>query len=247
LFVRRDTFEGNIEFRNVTFTYPDENKKALDNVSFKINAGEKVGIVGKIGSGKTTIEKLILGLYKPQSGTILIDGIDINQIDPSDLRKNIGYVPQNVNLFRGTVKENILYKAPYVDDATMLRSSKLAGVDDFIKLHPKGYDMPVGERGDGLSGGQKQAIAIARAFLLDSPIILLDEPTNSVDNSMEAKIKKNLMENLKGKTAILITHKIGMLDIVDKVIVMDNGKVVLSGNKQEVLRKLSSNSKKNQT
>ncbi len=238
-FVTRERFEGNIEFKDVTFSYPDEDKKALDNVSFSIKAGEKVGIVGKIGSGKTTIEKLILGLYKPQSGSILIDGIDINQIDPADLRKNIGYVPQDVNLFRGNVKENILYKAPYVNDETMLKASKLAGVDDFIKLHPKGYDMPVGERGDGLSGGQKQAIAIARAFLLDAPIILLDEPTNSVDNSMEAKIKNNLLKILKNKTTLLITHKMNLLQLVDRLIVMDNGKLILDGKKEEVLKKLS--------
>ena len=238
-FIRRDEFNGFIEFQNVTFSYPDEEKKALDDVSFKIVPGERVGIAGKIGSGKTTLEKLVLGLYKPDSGTILIDGIDISQIDPADLRKNIGYVPQDVNLFRGSVKNNIIYKAPYVNDDQMLRASKLAGVDDFVKLHPKGYDMPVGERGDGLSGGQKQAIAIARAFLLDAPIVLLDEPTNSVDNVMEANIKKNLSKNIVGKTALLITHKNSILSLVERLIILDNGKLVIDGSRDEVLRKLN--------
>jgi len=238
-YVRREKFEGNIEFKDVSFSYPDEDKKALDRVSFKIKSGEKIGIVGKIGSGKTTIEKLILGLYKPDSGTILIDGIDINQIDPADLRKNIGYVPQNVTLFRGTVKENILYKAPYASDEQMLRASKIAGVDDFVKLHPKGYDMPVGERGDGLSGGQKQSIAIARAFLLDAPMLLLDEPTNSVDNVMEFKIRANLANVIKQKTLLLVTHKTSMLQLVDRLIIMDNGKLILDGQRDEVLKKLN--------
>ena len=242
-FVRRESFNGFIEFQNVTFTYPDEEKKALDDISFKIFPGEKVGIAGKIGSGKTTLEKLILGLYTPDSGSILIDGIDINQIDPADLRKNIGYVPQNVSLFRGSVKNNILYKAPYASDEDMLLASKLAGVDSFVKLHPKGYDMPVGEGGDGLSGGQKQSIAIARAFLLDAPIILLDEPTNSVDNVMEANIKSNLSKNLGDKTTILITHKNAMLQLVNRLIILDNGKLVIDGKKDEVLKKLSTPTK----
>ena len=238
-FIRREEFHGFIEFQNVSFSYPDEEKKALDDISFKIVPAERVGIAGKIGSGKTTIEKLILGLYKPQSGTILIDGIDINQIDPADLRKNIGYVPQDVNLFRGSVKNNIIYKAPYISDEQMIRASKLAGVDDFVKLHPKGYDMPVGERGDGLSGGQKQAIAIARAFLLDAPIVLLDEPTNSVDNVMESKIRANLSRNIVGKTTILITHKSSILSLVDRLIILDNGKLVIDGKRDEVLKKLN--------
>ncbi|WP_024954691.1 type I secretion system permease/ATPase [Sulfurospirillum arcachonense] len=238
-FVHRVKFNGFIEFQNVSFSYPDEDKKALDNVSFKVFAGERVGIAGKIGSGKTTLEKLILGLYKPESGTILIDGIDINQIDPADLRKNIGYVPQEVNLFRGSVKNNIIYKAPYINDKQMLVASKLAGVDDFVKLHPKGYDMPVGERGDGLSGGQKQGIAIARAFLLDAPIMLLDEPTNSVDNVMESKIRVNLAKNIVGKTTILITHKNSILELVDRLIILDNGKLIVDGKRDEVLQKLN--------
>ncbi len=237
-FVRRNIFKGSIEFKNVSFKYPDTYKGALDGISFKINPGEKVALIGRNGSGKTTIEKLILGLYQPETGSVLIDGIDIKQLDPADLRKNIGYVPQDVVLFKGTVKENIVYKAPYVDDVTILKAAKIAGVDDFVNNHPQGFDLPVGERGDGVSGGQKQSIAVARAFLLDFPIMLLDEPTNFMDNTIEMKLENSLKENLKEKTTVLITHKTSLLNLVDRVIVVDNGRVVLDGQKDVVLRKL---------
>lgn len=238
-FVRRERFSGRIEFQNVTFAYPDSNKKALENVSFKINAGEKVGILGRNGSGKTTVEKLILGLYAPDSGSVLVDGIDINQIDPVDLRKNIGYVPQDVVLFNGTVRENIVYKAPYSDDETILKAAKMGAVDEFIDAHPLGFDMPVLERGDGISGGQRQSIAIARAFLVDVPIMLLDEPTNSLDNTSENRIKQALRESLKDKTTILVTHKMSLLDLVDRLIVIENGHVLLDGKKEDVIAKLN--------
>lgn len=238
-FVRREHFAGKIEFQNVSFAYPESSKYALENVSFKIQAGEKVAILGRNGSGKTTIEKLILGLYAPENGSVLLDGIDINQIDPVDLRKNIGYVPQDVILFHGTVRENIVYKAPYVDDATILKAAKIGGVDEFIDGHPLGYDMPVLERGDGVSSGQRQSIAIARAFLLDTPIMLLDEPTNSLDNTSENRMKQFLKEGIEGKTAILVTHKMSLVDLVDRLIVIDNGKIVLDGKRDDVLAKLN--------
>ncbi|WP_169974417.1 MULTISPECIES: type I secretion system permease/ATPase [unclassified Campylobacter] len=238
-FIRRNTFDGKIEFKNVSFSYPESTKSSLDRVNFVINPGEKVGIIGKNGSGKTTIQKLILGLYSPTDGSVLIDGIDINQIDPADLRRNIGYVPQDVMLFKGTVRANIVYKAPHVDDMQIIKAAKISGVDEYVDSHPLGFDMPVFERGEGISGGQRQAIAVARAFLLDSPIILLDEPTNSLDSSVEAKLKNNLKYNTKNKTMILITHKTSLLDLVDRLIVVDGGKILLDGTKEDVLAKLS--------
>ncbi len=238
-FIRREKFMGKIEFKNVSFAYPGNEHNALENVSFKIEAGEKVGILGRNGSGKTTIEKLILGLYIPTSGSVLIDGIDINQIDPVDLRKNIAYIPQDVVLLNGTVRENIVYKAPYVDDETILRAIKVGGVDDFVDSNPLGADLPVMERGDGISGGQRQSVAIARAFLLDSPIVLLDEPTNSLDNSTENKIRDLLKENIQDKTAILVTHKVSLLNLVDRLIVLNDAHVVIDGKKDEVLAKLN--------
>ncbi|WP_263834129.1 type I secretion system permease/ATPase [Sulfurospirillum oryzae] len=239
VFVRREHFAGKIEFKNVSFKYPDTTKYALENVSFTIEAGEKVAILGRNGSGKTTVEKLILGLYAPDSGSVLIDGIDINQIDPVDLRKNIGYVSQDVVLFHGTVRENIVYKAPYVSDEVILKAAKLSGVDEFINCHPLGYDMPVFERGDGISGGQRQSIAIARAFLVDAPIMLLDEPTNSLDNTSETRVKNYLQEGIQGKTTILVTHKMSLVDLADRLIVIDNGKVVLDGKRDDILAKLN--------
>ena len=238
-FVRRNSFEGKIEFKNVSFTYPDTTKGSLDRLNFVIQPGEKVGIIGRNGSGKTTLQKIILGLYAPTEGSVLIDGIDINQIDPADLRRNIGYVPQDVVLFKGTVRENIVQKAPYVDDMQIIKAAKVSGVDEYVNAHPLGFDMPVFERGDGISGGQRQSIAVARAFLLDSPIILLDEPTNSLDNTVESKLKANLKVNTVNKTMILVTHRTSMLDLVDRLIVMDNGKILLDGPRDEVLARLS--------
>lgn len=238
-FVRRNSFDGKIEFKNVSFTYPDTTKGSLDRINFVIQPGEKVGIIGRNGSGKTTLQKIILGLYAPTEGSVLIDGIDINQIDPADLRRNIGYVPQDVVLFKGTVRENIVQKAPYVDDMQIIKAAKVSGVDEYVNAHPLGFDMPVFERGDGISGGQRQSIAVARAFLLDSPIILLDEPTNSLDNTVESKLKANLKLNTVNKTMILVTHRTSMLDLVDRLIVMDNGKILLDGPRDEVLARLS--------
>ena len=238
-FVRRNSFDGKIEFKNVSFTYPDTTKGSLDRINFVIQPGEKVGIIGKNGSGKTTLQKLILGLYSPTEGSVLIDGIDINQIDPADLRRNIGYVPQDVVLFKGTVRENIVQKAPYVDDIQIIKAAKVSGVDEYVNAHPLGFDMPVFERGDGISGGQRQSIAVARAFLLDSPIILLDEPTNSLDNTVENKLKINLKTNTANKTMLLVTHRTSMLDLVDRLIVMDNGKILMDGPRDEVLARLS--------
>jgi ATP-binding cassette subfamily C protein LapB len=237
-FVERPAFTGKIEFKNVTFTYPDNQKPAIENVSFTISPQEKVSIIGKIGSGKSTIIKLLLGLYEPDSGEILVDGIDIKQIDPVDLRRNVAYVAQDITLFKGTLKDNIIIRAPQADDASILETAKISGVDEFVNIHPLGFEMEVGERGEGLSGGQRQSVSIARAFLIDSPIMLFDEPTNMMDNSTEAKIKKNLMANISDRTLILITHKNSLLEMVDRVIVMHQGKKVLDGDKKSVIEKL---------
>ena len=240
-FVERPDFKGHIEFIDVTFTYPGSDVPAIKNISFVINSGEHVAIIGRIGSGKSTIEKLILGLYEPDSGQILIDGIDINQIDPADLRKNIGYVSQDIMLFRGTVKDNITYRATHSSDAAMIRAAQISGTSEFIKKHPKGYEMPIGERGQGLSGGQRQSIGIARAFLLDAPIMLMDEPSNAMDQITEANLLNNLSRGLKGKTAILITQKMTLLKIVDRVIVVNDGKIFIDAPKEEALAQLQGN------
>lgn len=238
-FLKRTGLEGNIEFKNVSFKYPGEDKYSLQNVSFSIKAGEKVAIIGRIGSGKTTIEKLMLSLYEIDEGSILVDGIDIYQIDPVDLRKHIGYVPQDIVLVKGTVRDNLIFREPSADERMIFKAARISGVEEFVNRHPRGFDMNVGERGDGISGGQKQSIAIARAIISDAPIMILDEPTNMMDSMSEEKIKRNFAEVFKDKTVVLITHKSSLLDLVDRLIVVDEGKIVADGDKKEILSKLS--------
>ena len=238
-YVERPSFTGKIEFQNVTFIYPNSEKKVLDDVSFSINSGESVGIIGTNGSGKTTIEKLLLGLYEPTEGSILLDGIDIKQIDPADLRRNISYVPQDSMLFQGTLKENIIMCAPDATDEEIIYVSKLSGLSNFIDKHPLGYDIPVSERGDGLSGGQKQSICIARAFIHPAPIILLDEPTSSMDNNNEMVFNNTMREYKKGKTMLLISHKHTSLQLTDRLILLSNGKVILNDTYKKVVKQLS--------
>ena len=226
--------QGSIEFKNVTFSYPNTQKESLRNVSFKINPNEKYAILGKIGSGKSTILKLILGLYKPQQGSILIDDIDINQIDPITLRDNISYVAQDSVLFEGSLKDNISYGASYVDDEAVLDAIKLSNLSGYIQTLEQGFDTHITEGGKNLSGGQKQSIAIARAFLKEKTITLLDEPTNTMDSATENQIKENLKQKLQNKTTLLVTHKLSMLELVDKVIVIDNSVVTFNGLKSEI-------------
>lgn len=243
-FVERPDFSGHIEFSDVTFTYPNNDVPALRDVSFTIHPGEHVAIIGRIGSGKSTIEKLILGLYEPDSGQILIDGIDIKQIDPADLRKHLGYVSQDIMLFRGTVKENILYRATHASDMSMIKAANISGTSEFVKKHPKGYEMPIGERGQGLSGGQKQSIGIARAFLQNTPIMLMDEPSNAMDQITEANLLENLEKSLKDKTLLLITQKMTLLKIAERIIVMNEGKVFIDAPKDAALKQLQGEGKK---
>jgi ATP-binding cassette subfamily C protein LapB len=238
-FVERPSFKGKIEFQHVSFTYPNTDNIILDDVSFIINPGESVGIIGTNGSGKTTIEKLVLGLYEPTQGSILIDGIDIKQIDPADLRRNISYVPQDVVLFQGTLKDNIILRSPDASDKDILYVSKMSGISSFADIHPMGYDMPVGERGDGLSGGQKQSICIARAFIHPAPIILLDEPTNSMDSTHENNFIKIIRAHKLNHTMLLISHKNILLQLTQRLILMDKGKVILDGAYADVIKQLN--------
>ena len=237
-FVSRPVLEGAIEFNNVTFSYPHAEQLALKDVSFRIEPGEKVGFIGRIGSGKTTIEKLILSLYEPTEGAVHIDGIDVRQIDPADIRRNIGYVPQDVTLFYGSVRDNITYGSPHAEDAAVLEAASLSGVDEFVNRHPSGFDMPVGERGEGLSGGQRQGVVISRAMLNKPNILVMDEPTNSMDNSTEERFKTRLQERLDGKTLLLVTHRASLLDLVDRIIVLDQGKIAADGPKDQVMAAL---------
>ena len=242
-FVRKPTINGTIEFRNVSFKYPQSEAYALRNVTFKINSGEKVAFIGRIGSGKSTIAKLILKLYEPEEGSILIDGIDISQIDPSDLRKAISYVPQDIQLFRGTIRQNILGIHKFIDDEWMLDCSKTSGTDEFVRLHPAGYDMPIGERAQGLSGGQRQSVGIARALINNADIWMFDEPTNAMDQTSESIVLRNLNKKIADKTLLLVTQKMNMIDLVDRIIVINFGEKVLDGPKDEVIKQLNGSAK----
>lgn len=239
-FLHRPHLKGGIEFRDVSFSYPNAALPALKHVSLRINPGEKVAIIGRVGSGKTTIEKLILGLYAPDEGAVLVDGVDLRQLDPAELRRNIGYVPQAVELFYGTLRDNIVLGTPLADDAALLAAAELAGVARFASAHPHGYDLLIDERGESLSGGQRQEIALARAFLRDPPMLLLDEPTSAMDHSTEDQLKQRLHKHLRSKTLIVVTHRNSLLDLADRLIVMDGGRIVADGPKQKVVTALQS-------
>lgn len=237
-FLSRPAFRGEIEFREVSFQYPGAEQNALNRVSFKIKAGEHVALLGRMGSGKTTINKLILGLYKPSEGAILIDGIDIRQVDPAELRRSIGYVEQDTHLFYGSMRENIIARSPHADDKSVLEAAHIGGIDEFINAHPRGFDLLVGERGETLSGVQKQGVGIARAFITKPSIVLLDEPTSSMDHSGEEAVKRKLAEATQGNTVVLISHRTALFDLVNRIIVIDAGKIVADGNKTEVIEAL---------
>lgn len=237
-YVRRPAFNGLIEFKDVGFTYPEADKASLAGISFSIRPGEHVGIIGKVGSGKSSIAKLLMGLYEPTSGSISVDGINTNQIDPADLRQNIGYLSQEVDLMRGSIRDNLLHRDPQVDDARLLEVSKISGVGEFVNKLPSGFDTQVGEQGLRLSGGQRQAIALGRALMLDDPIIVLDEPTSNMDNSTEFRVKKRLFDFSREKTLLLVTHKVSMLDLVERLIVVEDGRILMDGPKKDVVETL---------
>jgi len=233
-FLSRPVFNGDIEFREVSFSYPGAESNALTKVSFKIKAGEHVAILGRMGSGKSTIHKLILGLYQPTEGAVLIDGIDARQIDPAELRRSIGYVQQDTQLFYGSMRDNLTISAPHVDDAAVIAVARIGGIDEFVNSHPKGFDMLIGERGETLSGGQRQGVGVARAFINKPAILLLDEPTSAMDHSGEDAIKTRLAENTQNKTLLLISHRSSLYALVNRIIVIDSGRIVADGAKEQV-------------
>ena len=224
--ISRPSFDGEIEFKNVSFSFEGAGQPTINNISFKIPAGQKVALVGKMGSGKSTLSKLIAGILEPTSGAILIDGVDVRQIDQADIRKNIGIMLQDSWLFSGTIRENIQMGFNEYEDDHVLRICKVAGVDDFVGSQPKGYDLEIRERGIGLSGGQRQTINLARSLLHDPKVLLLDEPTSSMDQGTEKKVVDSLTEFSKDKTMMIVTHRNPILTMVDRVFVLENGKII---------------------
>lgn len=239
-FIHRPELDGEIEFRDVSFSYPGQAEPALKKVSFTIRAGEKVVVIGRTGSGKSTLQRLMLGLYTPSEGVVRIDGIDQRQLDPADLRRNVGFVGQDAMLFYGTLRENISIGAPYADDSAIVHAAEVAGLTQFVNRHPQGFDMLIGERGESLSGGQRQEIAIARAVLMDPPILLMDEPTSAMDFSTEHQFKLRLRQYAAHKTVVIVTHRTSLIELADRIIVMDDGRIVADGPRETVVEALQS-------
>lgn len=222
----RPNLSGSVELKGISYAFPGANSPIIQDLSIKIPAGQKVAIVGRMGSGKSTMARLISGLIEPNEGAVLIDGIDLRQIDKSDVRRNVGVMLQEVWLFSGSVKENMQMGFYEYDDAHILNIAKISGVDEFVAAHPQGYDMELRERGEGLSGGQRQSINLARSLLHNPSLLILDEPTSSMDTSTEKAVIYRLREWAKDRTMIMVTHRNTLLELADRVLVMDQGKII---------------------
>lgn len=237
-FVHHPVIGGEIVLDKVNFAYPGSKLLSLHEINLTIKAGERVGIVGRAGSGKSTIARLILGLYEPQQGRLRIDGLDLAQLDPVQLRKQVCYFPQNLHLFRGTLRDNLLLANPEASDADIMQAVEVSGAYRLVRRHPLGLDLPVGERGEMLSGGQRQAVGLARALMHDGRVVIFDDPTSEMDATSENWVKDRLKKWLRERTFILITHRPSMLDLVDRLIVIDDAKVIADGPKEKVLAAL---------
>jgi ATP-binding cassette, subfamily C, bacterial LapB len=234
-----DSVAGQIEFRNVSFAYPNATEAALNGVTFAIKPGEKVAILGRVGSGKSTIARLVLGLYSPAEGLVLIDGTEVRQLDTVHLRRHIGSVLQDTVLLSGSVRENIVLDRPHVDDEEMLRASRMSGTHEFMGRLANGYELKLADRGESLSGGQRQSIAVARALAGRPSMLLLDEPTSAMDNQTEMQLIERLKRELADRTAVIITHRLPLLNLVSRIILMDAGRVIADGPRDAVLKQLS--------
>ncbi|WP_410457970.1 type I secretion system permease/ATPase [Pseudomonas fluorescens] len=233
--LERTQLHGALEVSHVSFRYTGQNAAALNAVSFSVKPGERIGIIGRSGSGKSTLARLLMGFYAPDEGQILLDNLDLRQLDIADLRNQIGYVAHDLPLLAGSLRDNLTLGARYVSDARMLEVAELTGVSELARQHPQGFDRPVGERGQLLSGGQRQSVLLARAMLLEPPIMILDEPTSHMDNASEDQLRQRLHGWVQGKTLLLVTHRTSMLSLVDRLLVLDNGKVVADGPKEAVI------------
>ncbi|MEC7354242.1 MAG: peptidase domain-containing ABC transporter, partial [Planctomycetota bacterium] len=231
----RPSIQGRMEFENVTFHYSPTSPPALDHVSLNLPAGSVVGIVGRSGSGKTTLTRLMQGLYEMQGGLIRFDGMDIREYDLAHLRRNIGVVLQENFLFRGSVRENISMSKTNATFQEVVQASKLAGAAEFIERLPQSFDTILEENGANLSGGQKQRLAIARALLTDPRILIFDEATSALDPESEAIIQANLAKIAKGRTVIIVSHRLSTLTRCDAIVVIERGKIENMGTHQQLL------------
>lgn len=238
-YLARQIRHGSIVFDNVRFKYPSAAMNALDKVSFSIAPGERVGIIGRIGSGKTTVGRLLTGLYDPDDGCILIEGVDLRQYEPADLRRGIGFVLQDIDLVFGKLRDNIALGLPSATDDQILEAARLAGVEQFAATHPLGYDLPIAEGGRSLSGGQKQAIGLARAMIRKPRILFLDEPTAHFDMRSEAEFLERLKVLAQGDMTIIVsTHRMSLLALVERLLVFDEGKLIADGPRDQIIARL---------
>lgn len=238
-YVARKIVDGSIAFENVTFRYPQGAENALEKISFKVAPGERVGIIGRVGSGKTTVGRLLTAFYEPSDGRILIDGVDVRQYDPADLRAGVGFALQDTDLFFGKLRDNIALGKTDATDAEVLAAARLAGVEAFIAGHPLGYDMPISEGGRSLSGGQKQAIGLARVLLRQPKVLFLDEPTAHFDVRSEAEFIERLKAlAARDMTIFVSTHRLSLLGLVDRLLLFDKGRLVADGPRDKVIAML---------
>lgn len=237
--VSKQRLQGQINADHVSFNYPGSERPVLHPMSLSISPGERVAIIGRNGSGKSTLAKLLVGLYQPTKGSLRYDGLDAAQIHPTDLRRNFGYLPQDITLFHGTIRDNILFGTRQVTEHQLIRAVQLSGVNQFTDIETEGLDQQVGEGGQSLSRGQRQTIALARATLNDPPVLLMDEPTASLDARAEKQFIRAMKNVTKERTLLLITHKMHLLNLVDRIIVLDRGHIVADGPKDIVLNQLT--------
>lgn len=237
-YLQKPVIHGAIEFRNVSFSFGQDVAPALHQVSFRIKPGERVAVIGRIGAGKSTLHKLAMGLYLPTQGMVLVDGVDIRQLDPAFVRQSMSFMSQEFALFDDTVRNNITRGELYPDDERLAQVVQATGVADFVREHPLGLDMPVGELGARLSGGQRQSVMMARTLFRNASIFLLDEPTSQMDSNTEDMMRRQLPVWTKESTVLLTTHKSSMLDLVDRLIVLDKGRLLADGPRDKVLEAL---------
>ncbi|BAJ03818.1 type I secretion system permease/ATPase [Shewanella violacea] len=237
--VSRQRLEGQIDADHISFSYPGSEKPVLHTMSLSIKPGERIAIIGRNGSGKSTLAKMLVGLYQPTKGSLRYDGLDSAQIHPTDLRRNFGYLPQDITLFHGSIRDNILFGTRQVSEHQLIRAVQLSGINLFTDLETEGLDQQVGEGGQSLSRGQRQTVALARATLNDPPVLLMDEPTASLDARAEKQFIRAMQNVSRDRTLLIITHKMHLLKLVDRIIVLDRGHVIADGPKDEVLDKLS--------
>ncbi len=231
---------SSIELTKVTFSYKGAHLPTIDDVSLTINPGEKVGIIGNMGSGKSTLARLFCGLYTPTAGAVKFGGVDLRRLDMSEFRTRVSFLPQDPMLFHGSIRENIALGSIHIPDQLVVRAAWVAGVHEFVQHTPEGYAMQVGEKGQNLSGGQRQAVALARALLHDPDVLILDEPTANIDGATEARIKSRLKKVMANKTIIINMHRMSLLELTTRLIVVQDGKIVADGPTKEVYAWLNS-------